>query len=89
VRAFEENGQIHYPEEKDFHGNPIDREKGSLVVREWGNELIDFIEQTSGIRTEIHTFNDRSLGLEAEFLDVFVSHKPTTEPRPHSHKNTD
>ena len=50
VRAYEENGTIHYPEEKDYHGNPIDREKGALVTREWGDDLLDFIESSSGLK---------------------------------------
>lgn len=84
VRAIEKNGRIHYLKEKDFHGNPIDKE-GSLVVTEWGDELIDFIEKASGLKTEIFTFNDRGLGLVAEFLDVFVSAKP----RGHSPESKD
>jgi len=75
VRAKEEDGEIIYLEEKDYHSNPVDK-NGSLVVTEWGDELVDFIEKSSGLKTERHTFNDRKLGLEAEFLDVFVSKKP-------------
>jgi len=78
VRAYEENGQIFYPEEKDYHGNPIDREKGSLVTREWGDDLIDFISDASGLKTEVYSFNDRKYGLIAEFLDVFICRKPIT-----------
>ena len=78
VRAYEENGTVYYPEEKDYHGNPIDREKGSLVTREWGDDLLDFIASSSGLKTEAFAFNDRKSGLVAEFLDVFICRKPIT-----------
>jgi len=75
VRAKEEDGEIQYLEEKDFHSNPVD-ENGSLVVTEWGDDLLQRIEDASGMPTEMLTFSDRGMGLEAEFLDVFVSRKP-------------
>lgn len=75
VRARQVSSGIEYVEEPDYHGNPISSD-GSLVATEWGDELVDIIEKTSGLKTDIHSFNDRALGLEAEFLDVFVSSKP-------------
>ncbi|MDX2479779.1 MAG: class I SAM-dependent methyltransferase [Desulfuromusa sp.] len=81
VRAYEKNGQVYYPEEKDFHGNPIDREKGSLVTREWGDDLIDFIKKSCGLKTEVYSFDDRKFGLVAEFLDVYVCQKPISSSK--------
>ena len=75
VRAIEKYGRIEYLEEKEFHGNPIDH-NGSLVVTEWGDELIDAIREACGLETEVHTLNDRRLGLKAEFLDIFATRKP-------------
>ncbi len=78
VRAKEENGTIHYLEEKVFHSNPVDKD-GSMVTTDWGDDLPQRIEDVSGLPTELLTFFDRSRGLDAEFLDVFISRKPSTE----------
>ena len=52
--------------------------RGSLVVREWGDDLPDFIYRHSGLPTTIYTTRDRRLGLDGEFLEVCVSRKPIT-----------
>lgn len=75
IRAEHSSSGINYLEAPDYHGNPID-EKGSLVAREWGDDIVDFIEQHSGMPTTRHTFNDRTMGLQAEHLDVLISKKP-------------
>jgi SAM-dependent methyltransferase len=74
VRAVESSNGTDYLMEPAYHGNPID-EKGSLVVTEWGDDLLDYIDATSGMKTEVFNVHDPYLGLEAEFLDVFVSRK--------------
>ena len=74
IRATKEEHQIKYLQEPMYHGNPVDK-KGSLVVTDWGDDMIDFIETNSCMTTKMLTFHDKSLGLEAEFLDVFVSRK--------------
>jgi hypothetical protein len=63
---------LHPPE---YHHNPID-EHGSLVVTEWGKELVDVIRAESGLHTSIHSLPNTYLGIEGEFLEVFVSTKP-------------
>ena len=74
VRAEETANEMKYLLEPMYHGNPVDK-KGSLVVTDWGDDMLDFIQTSSGMTTKMLTFHDRSLGLEAEFLDVFVSRK--------------
>ncbi|MEJ2491643.1 MAG: class I SAM-dependent methyltransferase [Desulfuromonadales bacterium] len=74
IRARQKSAGIEYLEEPDYHVNPINSE-GALVIREWGDDLFDFIEETSGLQTEIFSFSDKEYGLEGEFLDVFVSRK--------------
>lgn len=74
VRALESPDGIIYLEEEVYHGNPIDQ-KGSLVVTDWGNDLFDFIYTNSGMTTSIYTLFDSTWGLEAAFLDVFISRK--------------
>jgi SAM-dependent methyltransferase len=70
-----ESGSIEHLMKPDYHVNPIDSE-GSLVVTEWGDEIGHFILRASGMTTTIYSFFDTRLGLEGEFLDVFVSRKP-------------
>jgi SAM-dependent methyltransferase len=59
----------------EYHGDPVDT-GGALVATEWGPELLDVIREASGMTTTIHRPRDRRRGLEAEFLEVFVSRKP-------------
>jgi SAM-dependent methyltransferase len=74
-----ESGGIEYLMDPDYHANPVDGE-GSLVVTEWGDEICDLIFQASGMTTSIFSFFNTNLGLEGEFLDVFVSRKVTPLP---------
>lgn len=74
VRAVEHDGVIEYLVEPDYHGNPID-ENGSLVAREWGEEIVDYIDQHSGMKTEVHRLIDRRMGMDGEFMEVLISRK--------------
>lgn len=74
-RASFKDGKIINLEEPVFHGNPINKE-GSLVTMDWGINFPDFIYKHSGMYTSIIKIKDRSLGLDAEFLEVFISRKP-------------
>lgn len=76
IRAIQDNGEIVYLEEPDYHVNPVDDE-GSLVVTEWGRDLIDTIFTSTGMTTTIFHIHDRKKGIEAEFIEVFVSRKPS------------
>ena len=73
-RAREVDGKIVFIEEPVYHGNPIDK-KGSLVTRDWGLDLLDVIYEASKLITAIYSIEDRRMGLDAEFLEVFVSRK--------------
>jgi SAM-dependent methyltransferase len=59
----------------DYHGNPIHAE-GPLVVTEWDDDLVDFIWRHSRLETDVYDIHDRRLGLDGQYLDVFVSRKP-------------
>lgn len=74
IRATVENGAIKHLEKPDYHGNPIDP-NGSLVVREWGWDLCDFVYEHSGLPTTAIRIQDKSRGIEAEFIEVFISRK--------------
>jgi SAM-dependent methyltransferase len=58
----------------DYHGNPIDP-NGSLVVREWGDDFVDFVREHSGLDTSCHEMHDRRRGLDGEYLQVFVTRR--------------
>ena len=74
VRAREENGVVRHLLEAQYHGNPIDA-KGSLVVTDWGWDLCDFIKVHSGLDTTAIRIHDRRQGIEAQFIEVFISRK--------------
>jgi SAM-dependent methyltransferase len=69
-----ENGAIEYLQEAVYHGNPIDV-KGSLVTYDWGADFVDFVYANSGMSTTVYLAKDRTMGLDGEFLEVFISRK--------------
>lgn len=72
VRAQEKEGRIEHLLPPEYHGNPIS-EAGSLVIREWGHDMFDFIRKCSGMFTvAIHIYNPHE-GIEAKFIEVFIS----------------
>jgi SAM-dependent methyltransferase len=74
VRATRTPQGIEYLEPPQYHGNPIDG-RGSLVTREWGSDIVAFIDSTSGLRTKVYGVPDRSLLTQGHLLYVFVSQK--------------
>lgn len=74
VRAVPDGDEIKYLEEPDYHGDPATG-NGWLVVREWGPDLPEFIQENSGMTTVVHLDKDNKYGLDGEFLEVFVSTK--------------
>jgi SAM-dependent methyltransferase len=63
-----------YLMEPDYHGDPTDP-NGSLVIREWGDDIVEYVREVSGLVTERYCRTDRRFGLDGEFLDVLVSRK--------------
>jgi SAM-dependent methyltransferase len=79
VRAIpDENGSIQHLLPPDYHGDPV-AAGGSLVVTEWGDDLLAFIEDKSKMPTTVYRLCNRRLGLDGEFLEVFVSWKSTSD----------
>lgn len=74
IRAIQGENEIVHLEQPDYHVSPVDDE-GSLVVTEWGSDLIDTIFASTGMTTTAIHINDRQAGIEAEFIEVFVSRK--------------
>jgi len=69
-----DNGEVVHLLEPVYHGNPVSDE-GSIVTYDWGLDLVDFIYRHSKMTTMVYLLQDRTLGLEAEFLHVFISFK--------------
>lgn len=68
------DGTIVHLLEPEYHGNPVDP-NGSLVVTDWGPDLLARIDALTGMTTRRLSFDDRRHGLAGAFLDVFVSTK--------------
>ena len=68
------DGSVEYLEEAVYHGNPVDA-KGALVTWDYGMDLAERIFLAGGLFTESFLIRDRSLGLDGELLEVFVSRK--------------
>ena len=73
-RAAIKDGEIMYLEEAVYHGNPISNQ-GSLVTYDWGADFVDYVYKHSGMSTTIYLHIDRYLGLDARYLEVFISKK--------------
>jgi SAM-dependent methyltransferase len=76
ARLIEDGSLVRYLPD-DFHANPVDP-RGSLVTTEWGDDIVDFIANSSGLETSVHHYKDRRLGLDGEFLYVFISQRPNS-----------
>jgi SAM-dependent methyltransferase len=74
IRAAEKDGEIIHRLPPEYHGNPISR-NGSLVVREWGQDMMDFIYRSSGLTTTAVRMFTPHKGIESEFIEVFISQK--------------
>ncbi|MCL2436411.1 MAG: class I SAM-dependent methyltransferase [Clostridiales bacterium] len=69
-----ENGNLVHMLEPMYHGNPVNSE-GSIVTYDWGLDFIDFIHTHANMSTMVYLYKDRNLGLDADFLHVFISFK--------------
>ena len=74
VRVRKNGDEIEYLDKPDYHDNPVD-EKGSLVVTEWGRDLADTIYAATGMTTTVIRIDDKHIGAEAKFIEVFLSRK--------------
>jgi len=52
-----------------------------LAVPKWGYDFTGFIYKNTGMTTMIDQPLDLKLGLEGEFLDVFIGSKGFTNPK--------
>lgn len=70
-----DNGEIHHLKDPKYHGNPVNRAEGSLVVMDWGYDIASFIQEASGLTTIIIQIDDIDMGIRAELIEVIVSKK--------------
>jgi SAM-dependent methyltransferase len=76
-RALRNGTAIKHLLPEEYHGNPID-EKGSLVTFDYGFDIADFIQRTTGMTTTIVHIDDLTRGIRAEYIEVCVSRKPAS-----------
>jgi SAM-dependent methyltransferase len=74
VRAVPSDYGIEHLMPPDYHGGPKSPER-SLVIREWGDDFVDFVSEHSGLSTEVLRLSDRGLGLDGDPLEIFISRK--------------
>ncbi len=76
-RAERIQGEIKHLLPPEYHLNPFS-ESNSLVTWDYGADLDDLIQQWAGYNTCNFIIRDRRLGIDGEFLDVFVTTKHPT-----------
>jgi SAM-dependent methyltransferase len=69
------DGDIGHLLPAEYHGNPVSPE-GSLVTRDWGYDICDFVAAESDLSTTMVFIDNLSLGIRAEYIEVLVSRKP-------------
>ena len=66
---------IVYDHPPEYHGNPMSAE-GSLVTWHWGEDIVRYIKNASGLDTEIIALDDLKLGIRAEYIEVLMTTRP-------------
>ena len=66
--------------EPRYHGNPIDP-NGSLVITDWGIDIMNVIKSATGLETTYHRIRDVRAGIEGRDLtethsEIFITRKP-------------
>lgn len=78
-RAKLENGSIVHLQDEQYHGNPIGDGR-SLVTWDYGDDFEACLWAWCGYPTVTYVTRDRSLGLDGEYLEVFVTRKVALPP---------
>ena len=76
TRAIVATDGVKFFQEPIYHSNPVD-DAGSLVVTDWGDDIMDFIASVSGMETTVFSDKNTRFGIDGEFLEVFISRKAT------------
>jgi SAM-dependent methyltransferase len=77
VRVVPSDAGIEYLLPADYHGEPGNPDR-SLVIREWGDDIAEFVSEHGGLSTTAVQLCNRRLGLDGNPgnpLEVFISRK--------------
>jgi SAM-dependent methyltransferase len=67
-------GQVEYLDEALYHGNPVGDGR-ALVTWDYGADFEHLLNEWSGYPVATYVTRDRGLGLDGEYLEVFVMRK--------------
>lgn len=71
-------GRITHLKEEAYHVNPIGDGK-ALVTWDYGDDFVDLVSSWSRAPTTTYITRDRSLGIDGEYIEVFVTRKPQSK----------
>lgn len=67
-------GRIEHLKEEEYHGNPIGDGR-ALVTWDYGDDFEALVYDWSGFSTTTYVTRDRSVGIDGEYIEVFVTRK--------------
>ncbi len=73
-RATLENNKIEHLYEEQYHGNPVGDGR-ALVTWDYGDDFENLIYKWSNYFTETHNTRNNELGIDGEYLEVFITKK--------------
>ncbi len=73
-RATLRDGNVVHLEEAQYHGNPIGDGR-SLVTWDYGSDFEFLLQEWCGFPTVTYVTRDPSIGIDGEYLEVFVTRK--------------
>ena len=73
-RAKIENGKVKHLMEEMYHGNPVGDGR-ALVTWDYGDDFESLILEWCGSPAVTHVTHDRSVGVDGEYIEVFVIRK--------------
>jgi SAM-dependent methyltransferase len=71
-----DGGVVHLVDTPEYHGNPLSSE-GSLVIVNWGYDIVRYIFESSGLFTDIVFIDSLALGIRAEYIEVLITRQLT------------
>lgn len=75
-RAERRDGAVVHLLEPEYHGSPVGDGR-SLVTWDYGDDLEVLLWKWGGFPTATYVTRDRTLGIDAEYIEVFVTRKIT------------
>ncbi|WP_427183512.1 class I SAM-dependent methyltransferase [Bordetella bronchialis] len=70
-----DDGEVEYLLDAEYHGNPVGDGR-ALVTWDYGDDFEFLASQWAGAPTIAYVTRDRKLGIDGEYLEVFVTRKP-------------